>query len=427
MFMLNGNVNDKTALKTSKSNYGWVLIIILLFGAIVDYLDRVNLSVANTTIAAEFGLGPIQMGLLLSAFMWPYALANLPSGWIVDKMGPKKIFTYATILWSIATIIGGCAVGFKSMYASRVLLGIAEAPFFICGAKVAQKWFTDEERAFPTSIYNMGPQIANAIAPPLLTLVMINSGWRPMFIGLGVFGFLVTFVWLKFYKDKEDTSVQAEKVVKNNEVENTKVSWAILFKHPSTWAMMMGNFGINYTFWVFLTWLPGYLRTARGLSLMKTGWMASIPFIAGMFGVPLGGFLSDYLIKKKGFTPIKARKTIIVCAAILAAAAVAPVPYVKDINTAIMLLSIGFFASSMPPGVFWTLPSDVAPYKLVGSLGAIQNFAGYIGATFAPIITGIIIAKTNSYNLVFVVSSMFCLFGALCYGVFLRKKITIEE
>lgn len=422
--MLNNDVNNTKTLKASKFNYGWVLIFILLFGAIVDYLDRVNLSVANTTIAGEFGLGPIQMGLLLSAFMWPYALANLPSGWIVDKIGPKKIFTYATILWSIATIIGGCAVGFKSMYASRVLLGIAEAPFFICGAKIAQKWFTDKERAFPTSIYNMGPQIANAIAPPLLTLILINSGWRPMFIGLGIFGFVVTILWTKFYKEKSE--VQTKQIVTNNDSENIKISWKILFKHPSTWAMMMGNFGINYTFWVFLTWLPGYLRTARGLSLMQTGWFASIPFIAGMFGVPLGGFLSDYLIKKKGFAPIKARKTIIVSAAIVAACSVAPVAYVENINVSILLLSIGFFASSMPPGVFWTLPSDVAPYQLVGSLGAIQNFAGYIGATFAPIITGIIIAKTNSFNLVFVVSAIFCLFGALCYGVFLRKKITLE-
>lgn len=410
-----GEVNKR------KANYGWVLVGVLLFGAIVNYLDRVNLSIGNTTIAKQFHLNPLQMGILLSAFLWPYALSNLPSGWLVDKFGPKKLFTAATILWSVATLLGGLSNGFTTLYMSRILLGIAEAPFFICGAKIAQMWFTDEERGLAIGTYNMGPQIANVIAPPLLTAILISFGWRYMFIGLGLLGFLVTFVWLKLYKDKEKEYPEDSNIEILDKKE--KISWSILFKHRSTWAMMAGDFGIMYVFWVYLTWLPAYLSTQRGFSLIKTGWVAAIPYLAGSIGVPLGGFLSDYLIREKGFKPINARKTIIVAAAILAAAVVAPVPFVKSTTISILLLSIGFFASSMPTGVIWTLASDVAPSELVGSLGAIQNFSGYIGATMAPIVTGAIISKTHSFNYVFLVASVVCIFGAVSYALFLKEPI----
>jgi MFS family permease len=423
--MLNTNTDKNGVLKKEKMNYGWILVAILLFGAVVNFLDRVNLSIANTTIAHQFSFSSPQMGLLLSAFLWPYALSNLPAGWLVDKYGPKKLFTIATLLWSIATVMGGFSQGFASLYASRVLLGIAEAPFYICGAKITQKWFDERERGLATSIFNMGAQISNAIAPPLLTLILLSFGWRVMFIGLGLTGFSVTFLWLKFYKDKDNA--KTSDVVASNKTENTKVSWGVLFKHPSTWAMMAGNCGLLFVFWVYLTWLPAYLSTQRGLSLMKTGWYASIPYLVGMVGVPLGGFLSDILIRKAGFKAINARKTIIVTGAFLAAAAVAPVAYVESLNIAMLLLSIGFFSSSLTGGVVWTLAADVAPPELVGSLGSIQNFAGYIGGTLAPILTGVIVAQTGSFNYVFIASSVICIMGALSYGLCLKRKIEITE
>lgn len=419
------NVNENSTKR--KINYGWILVGIMLFGAVVNYLDRVNLSIAGTTISGEFHIDPIKMGLLFSAMLLPYSISNLPAGWLADKYGEKKIFTIATIVWSIATLAAGFSKTYSSLYASRVLLGIAEAPFFICGAKITKKWFDDRNRGLATSVINMGPPIANAIAPPLLTVILISFGWRSMFVGLGLVGFVVTFLWLTFYREKSNPKVKSVDVKSSENKNNGKVSWAVLLKHPSTWAMMIGNFGLIYVFWVYLTWLPTYLKTARGFSLMKTGWLAAIPFFAGIIGVPLGGYLSDYLIDKKGFKPIKARKTVLVIAVIAASIVVAPVAYVKSGSLSVILLTIGFLFSSMPNGVVWTLATDVAPEKLVGSLGAIQNFAGYLGGTIAPIITGVIISKTGSYNLVFVVASMMLIMSAIIYGVFLKKKIEIKD
>ncbi|AQR97451.1 MFS transporter [Clostridium saccharoperbutylacetonicum] len=405
----------------------WTFVILLLIGAIVNYLDRANLSVANTTIASEFGLSSTQMGLLLSAFLWPYAIANLPSGWLVDKFGPKKMFSWASGLWSTATILCSFATSYSIFYMARVFLGIAESPFFTAGLKVNQRWFSDEERGVPVSVINTGSQIANALAPPLLTILMITLGWKGMFILIGVLGYVVLIVWAKLYRDptSEETLIikgalelaAEDKKAKSSE---KQASWGELFKFKNTWFMIIGNFGIMFTIWVYLTWLPAYLVKARGFSLKEMGAVASLPYICGIVGVLLGGFISDSLIKK-GVQNITARKVPIVGGAILAAASVAPLPFISSTVVSIVLLSLGYFASQLPSGVIWTLASDVAPSNQVASLGAIQNFGGFLGAALAPIVAGYIIDTTGNFNYVFLVGAGLLILGAISYGVFLKK------
>lgn len=413
-------------------NLRWYVVVLLLVGAIINYLDRSNLSVANPLIAKQFHLGPAAMGVLLSAFLWPYALMNLPAGWLVDRLGPRKMFVWASGLWSFVTLLTGFTTSYGMFYTMRALLGVAESPFFSTGVKVADRWFPKRERALATSIFNAGPQVATAIAPPLVTALMLPLGWQGMFIVIGLAGFVVTLLWLWLYRDPEKhkgLSTEEYAYIKSDGEEETEEgstssrrSWASLFKHRSTWAMIIGDFGVIYVFWVYLTWLPGYLEKGRHMSILKTGWMASIPFLVGIIGVPLGGALSDYLIRK-GYNPITARKVPIILGAILAAVSVAPVAYVHSTTMAMVLLSIGFFASSLPPGVVWALATDVAPKDQVASLGAIQNFGGYLGATVAPIVTGVIVQVTGTFNLVFVVGAALCVVAAISYGFFLKKPI----
>ncbi|MES3704871.1 MFS transporter [Staphylococcus ureilyticus] len=146
----------------------------------------------------------------------------------------------------------------------------------------------------------MGPTIAQAIAPPILTAVMLFAGWRIMFISIGALGFIFVILWIIFYKDpKPENDYEINAIEEESKDENSSnLTWSSLFKFRSTWGMIIGAFGTNFTLWVFLTWLPGYLSKGRGLDLMTTGWVSSIPFIAGIFGVPIGGLLADYLIKK---------------------------------------------------------------------------------------------------------------------------------
>jgi sugar phosphate permease len=405
----------------------WYLIALLVIGGIINYLDRNNLSIANTTIAKEFGLNALQMGLLLSAFSWPYAIANLPAGYLVDKYGPKRMFAWAAGLWSIVSMISALANSFGFLYAARVALGISESPFFTSGLKVADKWFNKTERALPVSIVNTGSQIANAIAPPLLTFLLLTMTWRGMFVVIGALGIVIALVWLRIYRDptlKEQFVIKGDEFEEQQKPKEKQASWGELLKQKNTWFMVLGAFGIFYTVWVYLTWLPSYLQTARGFSLSQTGWLAGLPFLCGVIGVLAGGILSGKLIKR-GVPTVTARKIPIVGGALLAAAAVLPVAYVENTALAIVLLSVGYFAAQVPIGVLWTLASDIAETNQVASLGAIQNFGGFLGAAVAPVVTGFILNETGgNYTLVCLNGCAQLIGGALSSGICVKDRRT---
>ncbi|MCW0315098.1 putative L-galactonate transporter [Pantoea ananatis] len=410
---------------TLKGKLRWGIVTLLLLAAIVNYLDRANLSIANTTIAAEFGFSQTEMGLLLSAFLWPYALANLPAGWLVDKLGPKKMFSWALGLWSGFTVLTAFANSYSYFYGLRMLLGVSESPFFTSGIKITHRWFGDSERGLPTAIINTGSQIANAIAPPILTVLLLTLGWRGMFVAIGVMGLPLLLAWWKFYRDpnaREDALLHAGQPSVAVPQEKGEVRWRALFRHSTTWFMVIGNFSIMFTIWVYLTWLPGYLEKSLGFSLKATGWIASIPFLAGILGVLVGGMLSDNLVRR-GVRAITARKVPIVSGAALAACFVAPIPFVNSTPLAIGLLALGYFFSQMPQGALWTLASDIAPKSQVASLGAIQNFGGFLGAAMAPIVTGIILDTTGKFTNVFLLGAGLLMLGALSYGLFVRKPL----
>lgn len=406
----------------------WGIVLLLLLAAVVNYLDRANLSIANTTIAAEFGFSQTEMGLLLSAFLWPYALANLPAGWLVDKFGPRKMFSWALGLWSTFTVLAAFVNSYSFFYGLRMMLGIAESPFFTSGIKITHRWFGDNERGLPTAIINTGSQIANAIAPPILTVLLLTLGWRGMFVAIGLMGIPLLLAWWKFYRDpeaREDALLHAGQRSVAAPEEKAQASWGALFRHSTTWFMVIGNFSIMFTIWVYLTWLPGYLEKSLGFSLKATGWIASIPFFAGILGVLVGGMLSDRLVRR-GVRAITARKVPIVTGAALAACFVAPIPFVDCTPLAIALLAMGYFCSQMPQGALWTLASDIAPKSQVASLGAIQNFGGFLGAAMAPIVTGIILDTTGKFTNVFLLGAGLLMLGALSYGLFVRKPLTAK-
>lgn len=334
------------------------------------------------------------------------------------------MFAWASGLWSVATVASAFTNTYSALYAMRMLLGVSESPFFTSGIKVTERWFKKEERGLPTSIINTGSQIANAIAPPLLTVLLLTMSWRGMFVVIGAAGFIVMFVWLKIYRDPDYVANKVKAVPKEEiKISHTsQAKWSQLFKYKSTWFMIIGNFGIMFTIWVYLTWLPSYLETERGFSLKQTGWIAAIPFLAGIIGVLLGGVISDRFIRK-GINAVTARKIPIVGGAILAAASVAPVPFIDNAALSIVLLSIGYFASQLPSGVIWTLAADIAPKEQVASLGAIQNFGGFLGAAMAPIVTGFILDATGTFTAVFLLGAGLLLIGAISYGVFLKKPI----
>lgn len=407
--------------KSTYNLYRWLLVALLFFAAIINYLDRSTLSIANHAIAETFHIDPLMMGLLLSAFMWPYALASLPAGWLVDRVNLSVLFIVSILLWSVSSLLGGLAIGFVSLYAARVLLGIAEAPFFIIAGKIAQQYF-DQNRGLAASIINTGPRIANGIAPPLLVFLMVYFGWRGMFIALGLIGLLIIIMWIIIQRFKPIT---APTQTLEDHAQRTRISPWKLFKHPSVICLNIGNIGSSYIFWLYMTWLPYYLVENRGLSMVEMGFVMAIPFTIAIFSVLCGGLLSDYFIKK-GMNRIKARLVPILFGCIVAGIIVFPINYIDNLFVVMACISISLFCLELRTGVLWAMVGDLSPSESVGTLGGIQNFANFLGGSLAPIITGYILWLTNSFNWVFIISGCFCLVGVCGYAL-IRKPILRTE
>lgn len=395
-------------------DYRWQLVLVLLLGSVVNYVDRVNLGFA-TSIRSEFGLTPIEWGMLLSAWMWPYAVANLPAGWLIDKLGISRIYIWSLVIWSIATVAAGLSHNFTELYMTRIVLGIAEAPFFVIASSLTQRYFNSATRGLAASIVNIGPKIANGFAPPVVAFLIIYFHWRGMFIILGFAGFLVVGLWLLVYNKEDDKYIaqEADDVVA---VPHAPVKLSRLFFSKTSMWFNLGNFGSSYVFWLFFTWIPTYLMDQRGLNLKEAGFVTMIPFIAGVIAVPLGGYWSDWLIKR-GCNVIRARIIPAVAGCLLAGVASIPINYVSGLPAAVALFTLSTFAVSARVGVLWALVGDISPKESVGTFGGIQNFANFVGGALAPMITGVVLARTNNYNIVFWISGVLVIFAAFCYAM----------
>src|SRR5580698_10367644 len=251
-------------------------LALVLAAGLVNYVDRVTLSVAGPTIAGEMHLRPSQMGLLFSAFLWTYGLAQAPVGAIIDRIGPRPLLAVA-----------------------RLFLGLGEAPQWPTGAKVVRAWFAPEVRGLATGVFNTASTLGPALAPPIVTALMLVFGWRGAFFATALAGLVVALIWISFYRDAP--------AALDGDDAAPRTPWRRLFAGPTLWAMALGNVGSGYMNWFYAAWLPGYLETGRHLTIPQTGWAASIPYLFGVVGSLAGGFACDRLAAA-GFSPILSRK-----------------------------------------------------------------------------------------------------------------------
>jgi MFS family permease len=393
----------------NKKTYCITIVILLLFIALLNYLDRSTLSIANTEIAAAFNIPPAEMGFLLSAFMWPYALASLPAGYIIDRFGINKIMIGSMLAWSMACVLGGLVIGFYSILFTRLLLGVAEAPFFIIATKIIQLNFRADKRGLVSSIVSLGPRLANVLAPVLLVGLMLLIDWRGMFILLGVIGVALTVVWHYIHKGSADPQVTEQNSDKPN------ISLVKIFANRNIQLLCIGNLGSSYAYWLFLTWLPYYFIKIRHLSLSEMGVATSASFVMAVLAVMLGGMISDYLIKLN-VTATIARLIPIIFGCLVAGIAMVTIPFIENIYAIVGVISLTIFCLGLRVAPTWALVADMSPPTMVGTIGGIQNFANFIGAGLAPLATGLILSMTNdNFNIVFVVGSIICLCGSISY------------
>ncbi len=394
---------------------------LLVLGCAINYIDRSTLAVANPLIRQELGLTIGDMGLLLSAFLWAYAAFQLPAGALVDRFGPRRMLGLGMFVWSLAQALGGLVGGFWSFTGARVFLGLGESPQFSGLVRVVRDWYNVRERGLPTGIGLCGSKLGPALAPPLLTALMLAFGWRWMFVIMGGVGIAVSLIWYAVYREPREVDLTEEEKTYLSEGEAPQVAervtwadWKHLFAYRATWGMVLGFFGEVYMGWVYQAWLPGYLEIERHMSIPKTGWVAGIPFACGVFGSIWAGWLSDRL-SARGMSPINSCKIPVVMgltgmAGFTIVAALTPSTFV-----AVAAISVALAFNGMAGAMCWALASVAAPRHCTASLGSIQNCGGYIGGALAPTITGFIVMDTGSFVPALLFSAALGLTCALIY------------
>lgn len=402
------------------SKLRWRIGTLIGAGVLINYFDRVSLSVAAPQLQATFGLTASDIGLLFSAFFWGYAVLQIPSGLLLDRYGVTRVGRWSAFLWGVSSLIMACAGGFVGLFAARLMLGIAEAPSFPANSKATGYWFPTKERATSTALFDAAAKFSNVIGVPLVAITVTHAGWRWGFGLVSALSFLYFgFFWV-FYQDPSRhprlTSREHHYILSNGAVaEGTQSAgtvdmFAFLLRSRELWGVSIGFAAYGYCFYFFLTWLPGYLVQTMHLSILRSAGLAAIPWAcATASDLLFGGWLIDHLIARD-HDATRVRKCVLLlgmtCGLAIFGATTTASPAV-----AVFWISIALSGLAAAAPVWWSMPALIAPSGGVGTMAGIMNFANNIMGAVAPIATGFIVGYTHSFADAFLLAGGVLLVG----------------
>lgn len=414
----------------------YLILLIIFIVTAVNYADRATLSIAGTEVAKELQLDAVSMGYIFSAFGWAYLLMQIPGGWLLDRFGSKKVYTWSLFFWSLFTFLQGFVDVFPiawagiSMFFMRFMLGFSEAPSFPANARIVAAWFPAKERGTASAIFNSAQYFSLALFSPLLGWLTFAWGWEHVFTVMGVIGFVLTFAWVKFVHNPTDhprmSREELEYIEKNGAVVDMDHKKADdgknagpkmdyikqLLCNRMMLGVFFGQYFLNTITWFFLTWFPIYLVQEKGMSILKVGFVASIPALCGFAGGVLGGLFSDYLIKR-GSTLTMARKFPIVVGMLLASSIIL-CNYTDNTAMVVALMALAFFGKGFG-ALGWPVISDVAPKEIVGLCGGVFNVFGNVASIVTPLVIGYMVKELHSFNGALVFVGCSALMMMVCY------------
>jgi MFS transporter, ACS family, D-galactonate transporter len=426
----------------SKPSRKRLIIMALMFVTVViNYLDRSNLSIAAPELFHELAIDPVHAGFVFSAFGWTYALMQIPGGWLVDRVSPRILYASALILWSLATVMLGLAASFIALFALRLVVGALEAPAYPINNRVVTTWFPTRERASAIGVYTSGQFFGLAFLTPALTWLQARFGWHMIFVSTGLAGIAWGILWFAIYREprafrginKAEIDLIREggglvdigSTKKATQKTHAAVFWhdlALVLSRRKLWGVYIGQFALNATPWFFLTWFPTYLVKYHGLDLVKSGFLASLPFLAAFLGVVLSGLFSDWLFRK-GASQGAARKLPIILG-LLVSTSIIGVNYVQSTEWVIAFMSIAFFGNGFA-SITWSLVSGLAPARLIGLTGGVFNLIGNLAAVATPIVIGFLVNGADFSRAIIYIAAMAVL-GSLSYILLVGKVERID-
>ena len=414
----------------------WRIAWLLGIGVLVNYFDRVNLSVSHDALIGAFGISDVVFGYLSSAYNWTYAACQLPIGVILDKLGVKRVGRVGTFLWSLASFAASVTPNLGGFFGARFLLGVGEAPAFPANAKAIGLWFPARERSFATSFFDAAAKLAPAIGVPIIGFALIHVGWRWSFAFTGAISLVYFLCFWRIYRDPVDdpdlSEAESRYIEDRNQphaackkVEEQASSLGELLAERKVLGLALGFGAYNYVFYLLLYWLPTYLSSALHIDLMHSFAYTSLPFLfATVTDLAIGGWLVDFLVKR-GWNASTVRRVVLVGGTAFGLGILGAARAQNAIEALVWIsVSIGGLAAAAP--VAWSLPSFIAVRCDVGKVGGIINLSGQLSGIVAAILTGYIVSAFHSYAWAFAVAGAYLAVGIAGY-IFLLGKIEVPQ
>ena len=414
----------------------WSIALLLGIGVLVNYFDRVNLSVSRDALEATFGISAITFGWLSGAYNWTYMLLQLPSGLLLDRFGVRRVGIISTVIWSVASFATAISTGVAALFGSRFLLGIGEAPTFPGNSKAIGYWFPKHERSLATAMFDSAAKFSSAIGIPLLGILLFYFGWRLNFAVTGFISLAYFALFYFFYHNpSEDESVSASErdfIARGGAQPEDRARAAkgapltYLLQKRKVWGLCLGFASYNYTFYFLLTWLPSYLSTALHIDLLHSALYTSVPWtFATLTDLAVGGWLVDWLIQR-GANSVRVRQTLLVGGTAFGLGILGAAQAHSAASALFWIsMSIGGLSAASPVG--WSIPSLIAPRESVGTLGGILNLCNQLAGIAAPVVTGYVVQATHSFSGAFIAASVFLLIGIAGYIFLLGRIESIPE
>ncbi len=410
-----------------------MFFLLFLFN-VICYLDRINMSVAGRSIAGEFALSPVALGYLFSSFLWAYVVMMLPGGRLVDSLGPHRLAAIGAAFWSVSQMLSGAATGFATLLLTRLGLGAGEAPTFPVSYRSVRDWAPYTERGVAVGCIQAGTLLGPALSAPLVAWLISATSWRWSFVITGLIGLVWVGVWWAFVSTPEKTSwipeperqrILAERHGTEPMADHGGVGYRGLLRSPSMWGLAISQGCAVYSVYLYLSWLPDYLQTARGLSIMKSGAFTSVPFFVGAAVIIITNWIGDKILTPQTMRDGGRRIVVVTCLTLCALGMA--IPYVDSLTLVIVLtifpISFGGTASATNAA----LANDLLRSREdSGRAFAFMVLGGNVFGLLAPIVTGYIVQATGSFSSAFVLAGALSLLGAVVSFTMTRHTLGEE-
>ena len=403
--------NAKVTIRSRTIGTPWYFVVLVTAAIAISYFDRQTLPVAISAIQRTIPLSDQQFSWLQFAFLIPYALLYAGGGRMLDIVGTRRGFILIMLWWSGACALHGLAMNFGFLLAARCLLGMGEGGAFPAATRVVAEWVPTEQRSTAMGIINAGTAVGSVLAPPLIGIILLTLGWRPVFFAAGAVGFAWVLWWSVSYRGTNTASIatiDARAVAR-------QLSFTDVLGMRKVQVLVFAKFMSDSAWYFYLFWLPKYLYDVRGFDVKHVSYYAWIPYAASGVGSFLGGWFSSFLLRR-GHSLDFSRKLALGLSALFMPV-VMLVPHVP-VGWALALFSIAFFCQQSWSGLIMTLPADIFPLSAVGSVSGLIGFGGAIGGAIFGVVAGFLLGHGFGYGTLFLIVGTFHLIGFLAILLF---------